>query len=53
MAIEHELAAWQRIGAFSDRDNALRWAAGWGWVGRTPVHMLAMLFSLHICAGMQ
>ena len=24
MAVEHELAAWQKAGGFSERDNALR-----------------------------
>jgi hypothetical protein len=26
MAVEHELAAWQRAGGFGERENALRWA---------------------------
>jgi hypothetical protein len=25
MAIEHELAAWERQGGYQERDNALRW----------------------------
>lgn len=29
MAIVSEMAAWQREGGFTDRDNALRWVGGW------------------------